>query len=107
MNEALSNAYKHAFPEDQEGIISVDSRSDHGTYVELAVSDNGTGLREGLDPATVSSLGFHLMNALTEQLGGTLTISGTQGTTVKVRFPISEDVRDPNATASSDGDRSR
>jgi two-component sensor histidine kinase len=88
MNEALSNAYKHAFPHDQHGTITVDSRRDHATHVELAVSDTGTGLPEGFDPAAVPSLGFHLILALTEQLNGTLTIGEKPGTTIRIRFPV-------------------
>jgi two-component sensor histidine kinase len=88
MNEALSNAYKHAFPQDTPGTITVDSRSDDGTHMELAVTDTGPGLPEGFDPAKVSSLGFHLILALTEQLSGTLSIDGKPGTTIRIRFPI-------------------
>ena len=88
MNEALSNAYKHAFPNGEQGTITVESRSENGTHAELAVSDTGPGLPEGFDPATVSSLGFHLILALTEQLSGTLTVDGKPGTTIRIRFPV-------------------
>ena len=89
MNELLSNAYKHAFPNDEPGTITVDSRSDNGTHVELVVADTGPGLPENFDPATVSSLGFHLITSLVEQLDGTLalTLNGP-GATIRIRFPI-------------------
>jgi two-component sensor histidine kinase/ligand-binding sensor domain-containing protein len=88
MNEALANAFKHAFPNGNDGTIIVESRTDHATFVELAVGDDGKGLPEGFNPETVASLGFHLITALTEQLGGTLSVSGEGGTTVKIRFPV-------------------
>jgi two-component sensor histidine kinase len=89
MNELLSNAYKHAFPNDEPGTITVDSRSDNGTHVELVVADTGPGLPMNFDPATVSSLGFHLITSLVEQLDGTLalTLNGP-GATIRIRFPI-------------------
>jgi two-component sensor histidine kinase len=88
MNEALSNAYKHAFPGNGEGVITVHFRNDEDAHVELAVSDTGRGLPEGFDPSAVPSLGFHLILALTEQLSGTLSINGKPGTRIAVRFPV-------------------
>jgi two-component sensor histidine kinase len=88
MNEALSNAYKHAFPGDEEGTITVHLGTGLGTHAEITVSDTGPGLPDGFDPETVPSLGFHLILALTEQLNGTLTIDGKPGTTIRVKFPI-------------------
>ncbi len=87
MNETLSNAYKHAFSPEAGGTITVVTQQDGEGYAELVVSDTGRGLPEGFNPDTVPSLGFHLITALTEQLNGTLSIDGKQGTTIRVRFP--------------------
>ena len=88
MNELLSNAYKHAFPNDEPGTITVHSRNDGGTHVELVVADSGPGLPVDFDPATVSSLGFHLITSLAVQLGGTLVLNLQPGATIRIRFPI-------------------
>ncbi|MCC6397903.1 MAG: hypothetical protein IT282_12870 [Bacteroidetes bacterium] len=87
MNELYSNALKHAFPDGEEGVVTVAARKDNNGTVELVVADTGVGMPAGADPKKAATLGFHLINSLTEQIGGTLTITRDPGTTVTVRFP--------------------
>ncbi|MBP1691877.1 MAG: hypothetical protein H6Q32_1229, partial [Bacteroidetes bacterium] len=87
MNELFSNALKHAFPNGEEGTVTVAAKKSNNDAVELVVADTGAGMPPGADPRKAATLGFHLITSLTEQLGGTLTITGNPGTTVTVRFP--------------------
>jgi two-component sensor histidine kinase len=48
MNELISNALKHAFPNGREGTISIGG-GDAGDLITLVVRDNGIGIPEELD----------------------------------------------------------
>jgi two-component sensor histidine kinase len=52
----------------------------------LTIADDGVGLSEGFDPATSRTLGMTLMQGLSEQLGGRLTISSRSGLTIALLF---------------------
>lgn len=86
LNELISNACKHAFPAERKGTlhINVDRQGD---TLELKVSDDGVGIPESFRYEEASSLGLRLVHALAGQLGGSVQVSSTQGTTVTVRFP--------------------
>lgn len=85
-NELVTNVYKHAFAGGGPGTLRVRLGRKDGD-VEFVVSDDGAGLPEGFDPAACESLGFQLVFALVEQLGGKLDISSEGGTTFRISFP--------------------
>jgi PAS domain S-box-containing protein len=85
VNELVSNALKHAFPDSREGTVTIHLRSDGPSYV-LRVSDDGVGLPDDVDPATTESLGLQLVDTLTRQLGGTLAIRRGDGTQFEITF---------------------
>ncbi len=90
VSELISNAYKHAFPPGRSAgcEIRVSLRLDGDNRVECTVCDNGIGIPAGLDPRSITSLGWSLVRMLTEdQLGGSLDVSGGNGTEVCVSFP--------------------
>ncbi len=84
--ELLTNAFKHAFPDEESGDIMIELRSNHDT-VTLVVRDTGVGIPAGLDPGTTTSFGWQLIRALSTQLGAVTTVDGTGGTTVTTSFP--------------------
>lgn len=84
--ELVSNAAKHAFPDDEHGSVSVSFRSVDDRLV-LRVADDGRGLPEGFDPKASSGLGMALVYALCDQLGGQCTFTSEDGTTVTVTAP--------------------
>jgi len=94
LNEALLNAFKHAFPAYYTGekTILVRIKNDSGVR-ELSVEDSGVGMDTGTietsgdASAHRTSLGLTLMHLLADQLGGALTFEGWQGTTVRLRLP--------------------
>lgn len=86
INELISNALKHAFPNGSEGEIRVRfHETEEGEY-ELLISDNGVGLPEGLDIWQTSSLGMQLVTVLTSQLGGELNVRSDEGTEFSICF---------------------
>jgi PAS domain S-box-containing protein len=87
LNELLSNCLKHAFPKGQTGEIHIALRACQ-EEVTLSVRDTGVGLPEGLDFRHTNSLGLQLVYLLTEQLGGTITLERTGGTTFTLTLPF-------------------
>lgn len=92
LNELLSNAFKHAFRNGQEGVINIRiTREPEGNgMVHLLVSDNGSGFPEGFSAENSTTLGMTIIQSLSEQLDGQFTMeSAANGTQVKVNFPVS------------------
>ncbi|MDB6175279.1 MAG: multi-sensor signal transduction histidine kinase [Chthoniobacteraceae bacterium] len=87
LNELISNALKHAFPEERRGEIVINFKEITNNTLKLSVCDNGVGLPEGFDPAKVTTLGIKLVCDLTKQLDGTVEFRNARGTTVEITFP--------------------
>lgn len=100
INELLSNALKHAFPNQREGTVEV-SLTQNDDVIELSVSDDGVGLPAGFDFRQTSSLGLQLIDTLSIQLGGEVEVISEEGTTFRIRFHDSqaESSANPNALA--------
>ncbi len=81
LNELVTNAIRHGFPDGRAGAISIVGKASDST-VRLAVRDNGVGLRSGFDPSAGSGLGMRLTMSLADQFGSALAWSDDQGSTV-------------------------
>jgi two-component sensor histidine kinase len=91
INELVSNALKHAFPEPSDGEIRVTFVGTGGRDYALTVSDNGRGLPGNLDFRSVSSLGLRLVaNLIQVQLRGHLQAEVGEGTTFRITFQCPE-----------------
>jgi two-component sensor histidine kinase len=86
INELITNALKHAFPEGREGEILVRMRQGDGDKYELTVKDNGVGLPEKFDLLQKGSLGFQIINDLVRQIDGTIEVRRDRGTEIVIRF---------------------
>ena len=86
VNELVSNALKHAFPNGRRGQIKIDLARDREDEVMLSVSDDGVGLPEGLDIAGATTLGLQMVTLLADQLGATLTVERANPTRLALRF---------------------
>ena len=86
INELISNILKYAFP---KGIGEITIQlTQTGNLSHLTVSDNGAGIKSGLDLKKTGSLGMQLVYSLTEQLEGEITYSsGNEGTKFQIIFP--------------------
>lgn len=73
VNELVSNCLKYAFKGREEGKIFLRVERVNGK-LEIQVADNGVGLPEDFEFETNESLGVYLVQALTDQLDGTLTV---------------------------------
>lgn len=88
LNEVVTNAVKHAFPdENQLGTITVSTRSD-AEHRRLIIQDDGSGM-----PTTTPSkktFGTRLITSLVRQLDGSMTVrSAEPGTYVEITFDTS------------------
>jgi PAS domain S-box-containing protein len=86
INELLTNALKHAFPNGHKGEVSI-SLSPEDERIKLVVADNGIGFPENIDFRNTESLGFQLVTALVDQLSGTIDLAGDKGTKFVISFP--------------------
>jgi len=87
LNELLTNALKHAYPESRTGTIEIRLRRLSDGYLELQVCDDGIGMPDPDIKKVRRSIGLQLVSTLAEQLGGEVRITVTHGTLVSVRFP--------------------
>jgi two-component sensor histidine kinase len=79
LNEAMSNASKHAFPDDRPGQVRVHLDVVGEDRARLTVEDNGVGFDPG---AAGSGVGRRLMMGLATQIDGELSFSSAPGRSV-------------------------
>jgi two-component sensor histidine kinase len=78
MNELVSNALKHAFPDGRKGTIGISGREE-GDLITLVIRDNGIGIPEDIDWKNTKSLGMRLVTSLVDQVDGTITLDRENG----------------------------
>lgn len=84
VSEAVTNAYKYAFPVTAAGLVEVRFQVSAGVY-QLSIADNGRG--SGTQSPT-PGFGLTLIEQLAGQLHGTVQIQSQAGFSVTVTFPI-------------------
>jgi two-component sensor histidine kinase len=82
--ELVTNAVKHAFPDQRAGTVTIRLRKEGETAV-LEIADDGIGLRDN-----GRASGIRLVRAFVDQLGGQLTreTGETGGTRWRLAFPV-------------------
>lgn len=85
VSELVCNALKHAFTDQEEGVILV-SLNVLDDNLELIVSDNGKGLPDTVDFKTPSTFGMGLIRALARRLKADMDLNTQAGATFKFRF---------------------
>jgi len=87
VNELLSNAIKHAFPEGRQGEITICFHSVNERELELAISDDGIGIPKDVSFGYGGSLGLYLVKILAEdQLHGEMELDRSKGTAFRITF---------------------
>jgi len=91
VNELLTNALKHAFPTESHGKVKLQA-SRLGAFLQVQVSDSGTGLPPGVDVRDAKGLGFNLIKILSEQIHADVEWPRAGGpATFKLRIPAREE----------------
>ena len=79
---------KYAFPEGRTGEIKVRFARVQGDELTLSCQDNGVGLPDGFDWRNTPTLGLRIVNILSRQIDGELTVeSSPAGARFELRFP--------------------
>jgi len=86
VNELVSNAFKHAFPDEKEGTIKINLCAGKEHQITLTVRDNGIGFPQTIDFQNTCSLGMQLINNLVRQIKGTIEINQLEGTSFTIKF---------------------
>lgn len=95
IRELVVNAIKYAFPVNgKKKRIRVTVQKDtDDDIVEICVRDNGKGLPAGVDPALAATFGFQLVSFLVGQLKGTMKVTRSGGTMLRIRFKAPHETR--------------
>ncbi len=87
VNELVTNAAKHAFPEGREGQVTVEYRAEENAPWCLSVSDDGCGNinADSADDGAGSGLGKTLLASFAITAGGEITVENLEtGTRIKI-----------------------
>jgi len=87
VHELLVNSIKYAFKHKDTGQIKFVLKQLENNNLNLSISDNGSGIQTDLDEALSSSFGWELINSLSNQLRGELSVSNTNGLLVSLTVP--------------------
>jgi two-component sensor histidine kinase len=94
LNELISNALKHGFPQSADGEIRLTLRHAPDGQCNLWVDDSGVGIPADLDLSTSKSLGLRLVRSLTQQIHGTFDLVKTNpGTSAHLQFRVDHHAR--------------
>ena len=74
INEIVSNSLKHAFNDGSSGKISIELIQVNEEKYRLTISDDGLGFSDDFNLETSDSMGIQLIQALTDQLEGTMEL---------------------------------
>jgi len=96
INELVTNAFKHAYPDGGEGVVAV-SIEEKEEKITLQVEDEGVGLPDDFSLESSETLGFTLVNILAQQLKAEVTVDTEERTTISVIF----DKEDKKGSSSS------
>jgi two-component sensor histidine kinase len=86
LNELITNALKHAFPDGRRGVVRVEFGREAAGAIAFSVRDDGEGFPRDFDVWKSESMGMQLVCTLVEQLDAELEVSRHGGTSFTVRF---------------------
>ncbi len=88
VNELITNAMKHAFPDSEDGRITIELCSRSGSCT-LLIADNGVGPRGACEHGR-SGLGLGIVRLLAQQIRADLTQTEGPGTGFRLTLPLDE-----------------
>ncbi|MCX6304680.1 MAG: PAS domain S-box protein [Bacteroidetes bacterium] len=91
INEILSNAYKHAFPDGRPGKIQIRFTVDDQSGINtLVLSDDGIGMPKGVNLEQITTMGLQVVQILCNQIEAKLVVTGDPGTSFAITFQPAE-----------------
>jgi two-component sensor histidine kinase len=89
VNELVSNALKHAFPDGRRGTLWVSLQTLEANEYLLRVRDDGVGMSKSIDPKTTDTLGLQLVSDLADQLHGSVAMRALNSVDIAITFQTS------------------
>ena len=86
VNELVTNAVRHAFPNGRQGAVRL-TLYQEGQDIVLILQDDGIGFDPALQHGSGRSLGLRLVDLLVQQMHGTVGLDVKQGSRWEVRLP--------------------
>ncbi|MBN2736226.1 MAG: hypothetical protein JXR70_04540 [Spirochaetales bacterium] len=86
LNELITNSLKHGFPGGREGKIRA-HLSEKNMEIYMSIEDNGIGMNWDVEIGQSESFGLKLVSLLRQQLNGSITVIGENGTKITINFP--------------------
>ncbi len=86
INEIVSNAIQHGFPEGGEGNINIEFERDETAFC-LRIGNDGKSFVKNIDLENSETLGLRLVADLTAQLGGEVKMETGEKTCFEITFP--------------------
>jgi PAS domain S-box-containing protein len=86
VNEMVSNALKHGFPNGRNGEVAIELHRVSGEGYVLRVRDDGVGFPEELDFRRTDTLGMQIVMTLVSQIEGSIELRREKGTEFKILF---------------------
>jgi PAS domain S-box-containing protein len=97
LNELITNAARHAYPDQSGGAVRIEARQKENGWIEILVRDWGRGLPPDLDWRKAGTLGLSLVRSLVErQLLGSIEAKTDNGAAVTFTFPLQGRPAPPN-----------
>jgi PAS domain S-box-containing protein len=90
VNELVTNALKHAFPEGRKGTLMIALHLRGPEHVVLSIGDDGVGFAAAPDVRQMSSLGMQLVTSLSEQISATLVVDTSHGSGFTLTIPLDQ-----------------
>jgi PAS domain S-box-containing protein len=93
LTELISNAFKHAFPDERDGVISIELYASPPNKMILEISDNGIGIKDHRSIHEIKGMGLeNVFNLVEHQLQGHLECVVDQG--IRWRIILDYDVQE-------------
>jgi PAS domain S-box-containing protein len=86
INELVTNALKHAFPDDRKGTIAISLIRAGDAGLTLKIRDDGIGFTARQEGEKSETLGMQMVNMLVDQLDGTIRREAASGTSFIIGF---------------------
>ncbi|HTX98540.1 MAG TPA: PAS domain S-box protein [Bacteroidota bacterium] len=90
VNELVTNALKHAFPGERRGTIRITLKQAGADGAVLGVQDDGIGFPFEAALKQKASMGMMLIDALADQISGTIRVDNSTGTRFTLTIPLDQ-----------------
>jgi len=87
LNEAITNAFKHAFPEQIGGTIKIQCSRINSNHIQVNISDDGVGMPE-LQVNENLTLGMKLIYGFSRDLDADIEINYKEGVNIRLIFEL-------------------